>query len=146
MIYEFKVVNSNGKPKDMFLTADSVNAFYRRAIEMYSLCRDEIILVAEYEEVPNFGYKLKKSFVKIEKKKDKKVLDKALTVFKQANDRSKRMVEPRKSDYIERHKFSSCPISTVDDVADLMSKYKTVKVYWENGTKRGEHALYACYK
>lgn len=146
MIYEFKVVNDKGKPIDMFLTADNEKAFYRRAIEMYSICRDEIILVAEYDEAPNFGYKLKKSYVKTEKKKDKKVLDKALTLFKQADDRSKRMVEPRKSDYIKRHNFKSCPISTAEDVAELLSKYKTVKVYWENGEKRGSHALYCVYK
>lgn len=146
MIYEFKVANSNGNVKTMLLTADTLGAFYRRIAEMYGLAKDEVSLVAEYEETENFGYKLKKSYVKTTKKKDKKLIDKAVLLFKQGDDRSKRLVEPRKSDYIKRHNFKSCPISTADDVYELLTKYKTVKVYWENGDKRGSHKYFAVYK
>lgn len=145
MIYEFKVANS-GNVKTMLLTADTLGAFYRRIADMYGLTKDEVSLVAEYEETENFGYRLKKSYVKTDKKKDKKLIDKAVLLFKQGDDRSKRLVEPRKSDYIKRHKFNSCPISTADDVYELLIKYKTVKVYWENGIKRGTHSYFAVYK
>ncbi len=157
MIYEFQVFN-NKKVKTMLLSADSKSAFFRRIAEMYGLTKEEIILIREYDETDNFGYTLHKSYVeeapKKSAKKDTKKITKttnkfitnALQEFKRGDDRSRRMVEPRKSDYIKRHKMKSFPISSADDVAELMSKYKVVKVYWENGEKRGQHTLYAVVK
>ena len=153
MIYEFQV-STNKKVKTMLLSADSKSAFFRRIAEMYGLTKEEILLTREYEETPDFGYKLHKSYVKEVSKSTKKtakkandpIITKALQAFKDGDDRSKRMVEPRKSDYIQRHKMKWCPINSAEDVAELMHKYKTVKVYWENGEKRGTHAKYCVYK
>lgn len=153
MIYEFQV-STNKKVKTMLLSADTKSAFFRRIAEMYGLTKEEIILIREYDETENFGYTLHKSYIEEAPKKGvkkttkatNKFITNALQEFKRGDDRSRRMVEPRKSDYIKRHKMKSFPVSSADDVAELMSKYKVVKVYWENGEKRGQHALYAVVK
>lgn len=152
MIYEFQV-STNKKVKTMLLTADSKSTFFRRIAEMYGLTKEEIMLTREYSETENFGYKLHKSYVKEVSKGTKKstkinnqLVTKALQEFKEGDERSKRMVEPRKTDYITRHKMKWQYISSADDVAELMNKYKVVKVYWENGDRRGEHKKYCVYK
>ncbi len=150
MIYEFRV-STLAKPKTILLTADSKSAFFRRIAEMYGLTKEEVVLVREYKETEDFGYELHKSYIKEMPAKKKNnashvLIDKALKEFNAGHERSKRMVEPRKSDYIQRHKLQSTYIESVDDVADLMTKYKMVKVYWENGDRRGSHQLYCVYK
>ena len=148
MIYKYTIRNNYNEDKTHYLSADSLNQLYKRLLTTYGITKDHVVVLEEYEETDDWGYKLKKSYVKIEpdKQEDKiineELLDKANKVF----SKNTRMTEPWKSDYKERHNVREVSIINVNDVYGLMEKYKFVKVYWEPGEKRGVHRYFALVK
>ena len=148
MIYKYTIRNNYNEDKTHYLSADSLNQLYKRLLTTYGITKDHVVVLEEYEETDDWGYKLKKSYVKIEpdKQEDKIIneerLDKANKVF----SKNTRMTEPWKSDYKERHNVREVSIINVNDVYGLMEKYKFVKVYWEPGEKRGVHRYFALVK
>ena len=143
MIYSFNVRNEFNEEKHFLLTADNHTQLYKRILSTYGVTRDNVELLAEYEETPDWGYKLVKSHVA----QDAKVYDKDIKEkAKKAMADQSRMCEPWKSDYIARHKMTEFPIDSEKDLYPLIEKYKTVKVRWENGEKRGHHKYYALVK
>ena len=148
MIYKYTIRNNYNEDKTHYLSADSLNQLYKRLLTTYGITKDHVVVLEEYEETDDWGYKLKKSYVKIEpdKQEDKiineELLDKANKVF----SKNTRMTEPWKSDYKERHNVREVSITNVNDVYGLMEKYKFVKVYWEPGEKRGVHRYFALVK
>ena len=141
MIYKFSVKDSNDKDKIFYLTADNLNQFYRRSINTYQITKDDITLLAEYEETDDYKYKLKKSYEAVEEKVevDDKIKSKAEKIF----SKQRKLSGDSKSDYKQRMNFSEVSIEKLEDLYPLLKKYKKVKVYFEPGEKRGEKKLYS---
>lgn len=148
MIYRFTIRNSFNENKALYLSADSVNQLYKRLLTTYGITKENVTILEEYEETDDWGYKLKKSYVKMESDKDDEptidedLLEKATKIF----SKNTRMTEPWKSDYKERHNVREVSVTNANDVYGLMEKYKFVKVYWEPGEKRGVHRYFALVK
>lgn len=141
MIYHFSILNDDNVTKDFYLTADSPNQLYRRALMTYGVTRDKVTLIAEYKETGTIDCKFNRSFKEVEKI-DSAQLEKARKIF----SKQRGLKDPFKANYKEKYDFSECDISSIDDLIPLLEKYKKVKVYWEPTDKRGVHRLYALYK
>ena len=138
MIYSFNLTNDYNEQKQFYLTADNLNQLYRRILSTYGMTKDRVELIAEYEETADYKYKLIKSYSD-EDEVDNDIKKKAKELF----SNSKRMSEPRKSEYIKKHKMTEISISTEKDLYSLIHKYKMIKVKWDLGEKRGQHSYYA---
>lgn len=141
MIYHFSILNDENVTKDFYLTADTPNQLYRRALSTYGVTKDKITLIAEYKETGTIDCKLNRTFTNVEKV-DSAQLEKARKIF--AKQRG--LKEPFKTEYKEKYNFSECDIENVNDLLPLLDKYKKVKVYWEPTDKRGQHKLFALYR
>ena len=138
MIYSFNLINDYNEQKQFYLTADNLNQLYRRILSTYGMTKDSVELIAEYEETAEYKYKLVKSYSDKDEV-DNDIKKKAKELFLT----SKRMSEPRKSEYIKKHKMTEVHIVNEKDLYSLISKYKTIKVKWDLGEKRGQHNYYA---
>ena len=73
---------------------------------------------------------------------DKVLYEKAKELFTSAG----RKVDPDKTNYAKKYSFSEVRIENEKDLYPLIQKYKKIKVYWEQGEKRGQHSYYALVK
>lgn len=143
MIYHIQVRNSLGDFKTFFITAEDHTKLFRRVLSTYGVTKDNVEILEEYEETPDWGYKLSKSNVVQKSDEDKELLLKANQMFSDASRKS----EPYKSEAYKKYKYSSIvDIDSSVDIIPLLKSYKKVKVYWELGEKRGQHKYYAFVK
>lgn len=141
MIYKFALKVDTGKENEFFLTAENLNALYRRILSTYGITKDKVVLLEEYKEVGTSGVVFVKSHVKKDEV-DKEIIKKAKELI--AN--KKRKPEPFKSEYKAKHSMIEFPVTKESDLYDLLAKYSTVRVCWEPTEKRGEHTMYALVK
>ena len=143
MIYSCNLITDDRKKKQFYLTADNHNQLYRRILNTYGITKNNIEIVAEYKEVGDFGYELVKTYINPEHEDvSDKIKEKAKKIFAA----QKRMCSPWKEDYMERHSMSAIDINSEEDLYPLLKQYKTIKVKWETGEKRGQHKYYALVK
>ena len=143
MIYSFTIKNDYDELKQFYLTADDKNKLYRRILSTYGVTKDRVEILEEFEETPDWGYKLHKSNIAHLTDEDKELIKQARIIF--ANN--SRKCEPYKSEYIKRYKYKEAiNIENEKDLIPLLQQYKKVKVYWELTDKRGVHQYYALVK
>ena len=141
MVYKFSIINSNNKEKILYLSADSKSRLYQLALHMYGILKEDIRILAEYEEVGDDQVKLLHDYTKAAGYSEK-VVKKASEIFQKQIQRSGQY----KQEYIKKYNFSEQEISGVEDLYPLVNQYKKVKVYWERLVPRGPKRLYALYK
>lgn len=144
MIYKFSVKDDNNNDKIFYLTADNLSQLYRRILSTYRIMREDVKLLAEYEETDDDGYKLKKSYESNVNKSDfgDKIVAKADKIY----SKRRRLAGKGKLEYMKKNSFSEVGINTIEDLYPLIKKYKRVKVYFETGEKRGTKRYYALVK
>lgn len=144
MIYNCAVRNEFNEEKTFFMTAKGLSDLYRRILSTYRIPRDKVEILEEYEETPDYGIKLVKSYISHLTEDDKIQKLKAKELF----DDAKRRCEPYKTEYMIKHNYiKAIDIKDEKDLIPLLEKYKHIKVYWETSKeKRGEHQYYAFVK
>ena len=142
MIYNVQVKNSYGANKTFFMSADSKQKLYKRIMHSYSIPKEEVEILEEYEDTPDWGYKLKKSYIKHLSEDTKNLTSTANQLFSKA----KRLSDPNKTKKVEKYNYNIIDIDTEANIVPLLEKYNTVKVYWDLGEKRGSHKYYALVK
>ena len=144
MIYSINIRNNFNEDKQMYLTAENHTKLYRRVLTSYGIPKDRVEILEEFEETPDYGYKLVKSNIAHLTDNDKKVAQKAKELF--ANN--KRRCEPYKTDYMIRHNYiKAINIKDEKDLIPLLNEFKNIKVYWETSKeKRGDRQYYAFVK
>ena len=143
MIYNIQIRNEFNDDKRFFLTADNHSQLYKRVLSTYGITKDKVEILEEYEETPDWGYRLIKSNIEHLTDNDKENIKKAKEIF--ANN--SRKCEPYKSDAFKKYKYKDIIyIDGEKDLIPLLEKYSKVKVYWELTDKRGVHRYYAFVK
>lgn len=144
MIYMFNILNDRGEQKKFYFTADSDNELYRRILRTYGVSKDRVTILEKLEETED-GYKKSKDTTNVQpkmSKKEQKIIDKSNELYHKAP----RRCGEAKTDYMNKYGLSEIPIGSVNDLYDIVGKYKKVKVYWETTENRGEHKYYALVK
>jgi len=140
MIYNILIRNyTDGIQRQFYLSAESQEAVIKRACYTYNVIPEQITVVEYYKDLNQFEY----DPVPI------KVVSKQISINDKASEMFYGAIRKRgkkKLDYINKYNFSEIKISSPDDLAKLIGKYKQVKCYWESGDTRGEHQYYALYK